>query len=112
MRSSPLPRSSPLRSYWAVAFTGVGLAILIIWLKGISTLVGVKGGLINDLLVPIAMISLGVDFAVHAVRRYQEERTLGHKPRKALMVGMTGVAGALGLAVASDSIAFLSNTSA
>ncbi len=100
-----------LRSYWAVAFTGVGLAALIVWLKGISTLVGIKGGLVNDLIVPIAMISLGVDFAVHAVRRYKEERDLGHEPRTALTVGMTGVAGALLLAFASDSIAFLSNTS-
>jgi predicted RND superfamily exporter protein len=98
-----------LRSYWAVAFTGVGLATLIIWLKGISTLVGVKGGLINDLIVPIAMISLGVDFAVHAVRRYQEERRLGHPPQAALALGMAGVAGALTLAFLSDSIAFLSN---
>mgnify|MGYP001230322039 CR=1 FL=1 len=57
------------------------------------------------------MISLGVDFAVHAVRRYKEERDLGHEPRTALTVGMTGVAGALLLAFASDSIAFLSNTS-
>ncbi|MBP38485.1 MAG: hypothetical protein CL726_04120 [Chloroflexi bacterium] len=101
-----------LRSYWAAAFTGVGLAALIIWLKGISTLVGIKGGLINDMLVPIAMISLGVDFAVHAIRRYQEERQRGFLPRKALVVGFTGVAGALALAFASDSIAFLSNTSA
>ena len=100
-----------LRSYWSVAFTSVGLAALIIWLKGISTLIGIKGGLINDLIVPIAMISLGVDFAVHAVRRYQEERRLGNAPAIAFKVGITGVGGALILAFASDSIAFLSNTS-
>jgi predicted RND superfamily exporter protein len=100
-----------LRSYWSVAFTSVGLAALIIWLKGISTLIGIKGGLINDLIVPIAMISLGVDFAVHAVRRYQEEKRLGNAPAIAFKVGITGVGGALVLAFASDSIAFLSNTS-
>ena len=100
-----------LRSYWSVAFTSVGLAALIIWLKGISTLIGIKGGLINDLIVPIAMISLGVDFAVHAVRRYQEEKGLGNAPVTAFKVGITGVGGALILAFASDSIAFLSNTS-
>ena len=100
-----------LRSYWSVALTSVGLAALIIWLKGISTLIGIKGGLINDLIVPIAMISLGVDFAVHAVRRYQEEKGLGNAPAAAFKVGITGVGGALILAFASDSIAFLSNTS-
>jgi len=101
-----------LRSYWAVAFTGIGLASLIIWLKGISLLVGIKGGLINDMIVPIAMISLGVDFAVHAIRRYQEERVTAKSPKVALVAGMTGVLAALLLAFISDSIAFLSNTSA
>ena len=100
-----------LRSYWSVAFTSVGLAALIIWLKGISTLIGIKSGLINDLIVPIAMISLGVDFAVHAIRRYQEEKGLGNVPVHAFRLGITGVGGALILAFASDSIAFLSNTS-
>jgi uncharacterized protein len=101
-----------LRSYWAVAFTGIGLASLIIWLKGISLLVGIKGGLINDMIVPIAMISLGVDFAVHAIRRYQEERVTTESSKIALVAGMTGVLAALLLAFISDSIAFLSNTSA
>ena len=57
------------------------------------------------------MISLGVDFAVHAVRRYQEEKGLANAPATAFKVGITGVGGALILAFASDSIAFLSNTS-
>ncbi len=100
-----------LRSYWAVALTGAGLGSLMIWLKGISNLVGLKGGLVIDLIVPIAMISLGVDFALHALRRYQEEKGRGYAPGMALRVGFAGVLGALGLAMVSGSIAFLSNTS-
>ena len=100
-----------LRSYWAMALTGAGLGILMIWLKGISNLAGIKGGLVIEFIVPIAMISLGVDFAIHAVRRYQEEKTLGYTPGRALQVGLAGVMGALVLAMFSDSIAFLSNTS-
>jgi predicted RND superfamily exporter protein len=100
-----------LRSYWAVALTGGGLAVLMIWLKGISNLAGIEGGLIIDLIVPIAMISLGVDFAVHALRRYKEERDLGYDPGRALRIGFTGVLGALVLAMLSDSVAFLSNAS-
>ena len=65
-----------LRSYWALALTGAGLAALMIWLKGISNLVGIKGGFTIELIVPIAMIALGVDFAVHAMRRYQEKKPL------------------------------------
>ena len=100
-----------LRSYWATALTGAGLGCLMIWLNGISNLVGLKGGLVIDMIVPIAMISLGVDFGLHAMRRYREERHRGYTPRMALRAGFAGVLGALVLAMASDSIAFLSNTS-
>ena len=100
-----------LRSYWAMALTGGGLGALMIWLKGISNLVGLKGGLTIELIVPIAMIALGVDFAVHAMRRYQEEKALGYAPRRALRIGFAGVLGALMLAMLSDGIAFLSSAS-
>ena len=100
-----------LRSYWAMALTGAGLGVLMIWLKGISNLVGLKGGLTIELIVPIAMIALGVDFAVHAMRRYQEEKALGYAPRRAFRIGFAGVLGALVLATLSDGIAFLSNAS-
>ena len=98
-----------LRSYWAVALTGAGLGILMIWLKGISNLIGLKSGLVIDLIVPIAMISLGVDFAIHALRRYGEEKERGSPPRLALRLGFAGVLGALALAMLSDGIAFGSN---
>ena len=100
-----------LRSYWAMVLTSAGLGILMVWLKGISALIGLKGGLIIDLIVPIAMIALGVDFAVHAIRRYQEEKYSQADPKVALAVGLSGVFGALVLAMLSDSIAFLSNIS-
>ena len=98
-----------LRSYWAVALTGAGLGILMIWLKGISNLIGLKSGLVVDLIVPIAMISLGVDFAIHSLRRYREEKERGSPPRLALRLGFAGVLGALALAMLSDGIAFGSN---
>ena len=98
-----------LRSYWAVAITGAGLGILMIWLKGISNLIGLNSGLVIDLIVPIAMISLGVDFAIHALRRYKEEKDRGYAPRMALRVGIAGVLGALALAMMTDGVAFLSN---
>lgn len=100
-----------LRSYWSMALTGVGLAILMIWLKGISNLIQLEGGLIIEFIVPVAMISLGVDFAVHALKRYEEESRPGVGPRRALVIGLGGVTGALALAMASDSLAFLANVS-
>jgi len=100
-----------LKSYWAAAISGIGLGMLIIWLKGISALVGLKGGLTVDLIVPISMISLGVDFVVHSVHRYKEETAAGYSPRNGLKIGLAGVLAALLLAMVSDSIAFLSNLS-
>ena len=100
-----------LRSYWSMVLTGVGLAVLMIWLKGISNLIQLEGGLIIEFIVPVAMISLGVDFAVHALKRYEEESRPGMAPRRALVVGLGGVTGALALAMASDSLAFLANVS-
>ena len=98
-----------LKSYWITAITGIGLGLLMVWLKGISAIVGLKTGLVIDLVVPVGMISLGVDFVVHAVRRYREEINEGYAPRRALKIGLAGVLAALLLAMASDSIAFLSN---
>jgi len=100
-----------LKSYWATAISGVGLAVMMIWLKGISALIGLKSGLVIDLVVPISMISLGVDFAVHAFRRYKEEFHSNRTPSIALKIGLSGILGALVLAMLSDGIAFLSNLS-
>ena len=96
-----------LRSYVAMVLVGVGLISLMIWLKGMSFVFGFKGGLITDLIVPIAMVSLGVDFSIHALKRMQEERSRGHK--NYFIVGMSGVVGALTLALLTDSSAFLAN---
>ena len=99
-----------LRSWRAVLLSAIGLVMLIVWLKGLSNLLGLKAGLVVELIVPIAMISLGVDFAIHALHRYGEERGKGLGPRPALRVGFAGVMGALVLAMLTDGVAFFSNT--
>jgi len=100
-----------LNSYWAFVLTSFGIGSLIIWLKGISYIIGIKTGLINEMIVPIAMIALGVDFAIHAIRRFQEEFSIFQNPRKAYLYGLSGLITALTLAFISDSIAFLANVS-
>ena len=98
------------RSYWVVAVTGFALGVLVVWLEGLCNLIGLKADLILDTIVPIAMISFGVDYVFHAVGRYQEESRLGLEPRRALRVSLAGTLSALLLACLSDSAAFLSNT--
>lgn len=98
------------RSYWPVALIGGALAALIVWLNGLSNLLGMERDQILSLIVPIAMISFGVDFAFHAVGRYREGLASGKAPRPALVAGLAGVLGALVLALGSDAAAFLANT--
>jgi predicted RND superfamily exporter protein len=98
------------RSYWAVALCGAALGALMIWLQGLSNLLGLESSQILSTIVPIAMISFGIDFALHALGRYREHRRQGLEPRRALRVGFAGVLAALLLAAASDAAAFLSNT--
>ena len=101
-----------LRSSLLVLLTAVGLGSMIIWLKGLSNLVGLNSSTTLDFIVPIAMISLGADFVIHAVNRYRQERQLGLDPRNAFRTGMAAVLVALALAFMTDSAAFLANASA
>ncbi len=100
-----------LRSWRAVGLALLGLLMLLVWLKGASNLVGLKSSLALDLLVPIAMISLGVDFFIHTAHRYQEERR-SPAPKAPMACGRAALAGVLGattLALLTDGIAFLAN---
>lgn len=101
-----------LKSGRSVLLTAIGLAMMIVWLKGLSNVVGLKSSTVLDFIVPIAMISLGADFVIHSVNRYREERGIGLAPRLAFRLGMAGVLGALALAMVTDAIAFFSNVSA
>jgi uncharacterized protein len=99
------------RSYWVLAVVAAALGALMIWLKGLSNLVGLEDSLVLTLIVPIAMISFGVDFAFHSVGRYREQRQEGQAPRRAFVTGLAAVSGALLLALTSDVAAFLANLS-
>jgi predicted RND superfamily exporter protein len=98
-----------LRSYWAAAWVGVGLAVTTLIYKGIFALVGLKGGLLLGFIVPISIISFGVDFFIHAFGRARESQVDGHSRERAYPLGLTAVFVALALAAASSAAAFASN---
>ncbi|MEM8706946.1 MAG: efflux RND transporter permease subunit [Actinomycetota bacterium] len=97
------------RSYWVLATVSLAFLVLLIWLKGISNLIGLEDDLVLSLIVPVAMISFGVDYAFHAIGRYREERAEGAASRIAYVGGMTAVSAALLLALATGTTAFLAN---
>lgn len=98
-----------LRSLKSFIVIGIGLLVLMAWLMGISSLLGIKKSITTDLIVPIAMVSLGVDFFIHSISRYQEELGKTPYPRKAMASGLIAVSGAITLAMISDGIAFMAN---
>ncbi len=99
------------RSWFITLVTTTGLGMLIIWLKGFSNLVGLKGSLTLDIIVPIAIVVLGVDYAIQALFRYREETEKGKPPPLALGSSNYLVSRALVLAMLTTVAAFSSNAS-
>jgi predicted RND superfamily exporter protein len=89
----------------------VGLGMLIIWMKGLNNLIGLRSSLTLDIILPIAIIVLGVDYVIHALHRYREEKKHESDPKKALGKSVVGVGGALTLAMFTTFFAFLSSAS-
>ncbi len=99
------------RSWLITVISGVGLGMLIIWLKGFSNLIGLNSSMILDLIVPIAILVLGLDYAIHALFRYREQIEKGNHPRQALGRSTYGVGSALVLAMLTTIVAFGANAS-
>ncbi|MDR0334700.1 MAG: MMPL family transporter [Methanomassiliicoccaceae archaeon] len=85
----------------------LGLVIAIIWTFGISSLAGVGMSTIA-IAVPILILALGIDYSLHLVFRYREERSAGKSPAEAIATTMGSVGQALVLATVTTAIAFLS----
>lgn len=99
------------RSFWSAVVVGTGLAATSLAYYGTSALLGLKmGSLLLAFIVPIAMISFGVDFYIHGLGRVREAQVEdGHDVARAYPFGMTAVFTAMLLAVSSSVAAFLSN---
>lgn len=97
------------RTFIDTALVALSIPMLLVWLWGISHLIGLKGSMFIDILLPIIILSLGVDYAIHSIHRYREERQKGKDPRDAIKESITRVGGALMLTTLTTAIAFLSN---
>jgi predicted RND superfamily exporter protein len=100
-----------LRSYWAAMIVAGGLGVTMMLYNGFNALVGLKtNSPLLIMIVPIALISFGVDFFIHASGRTREMQVMGFKRERAYPLGLTAVSAALLLAALSSAAAFLSNT--
>ncbi|MCL2785849.1 MAG: MMPL family transporter [Methanomassiliicoccaceae archaeon] len=85
----------------------LGLIIAVVWTFGIATAVGIQMSTIA-IAVPILILALGIDYSLHLVFRYREERSSGKSPREAMENTMGSVGQALVLATVTTAIAFMS----
>ncbi len=100
-----------VRSYWASALVAVGLSATFLAYTGVTVFIGLKESILLTFIIPIAVLSFGVDFFIHGFSRCREAQAEGHTPTQAYPRGMAAVAGAVVLAVSTSVAAFLSNVS-
>jgi predicted RND superfamily exporter protein len=84
------------------------LIIATIWTIGTMYILGLTMTAMMVAVIPL-LIGLGVDYSVHVLRRYQEELRKGVTVDKAIRSSIINVGGAIGLAMITTVIAFLSN---
>ncbi len=98
-----------------VAVAVAGLVVTITWMTGISVLLGPGYlGLVGpfsqiSMIVPVLLVGLGVDYAIHLTARYREERAGRAAPRAAAAISVRTVGGALTLATVTTMLGFLTN---
>ena len=98
-----------------MALTMLVILMSITWMNGIGVLLGPKyAGLIGDFneilqIIPILLIGLGVDYAIHMTSRYREELGLGETVIDAASRATKTVGIALVLATVTTSVGFLTN---
>jgi uncharacterized protein len=93
----------------------LGLVITITWMYGIGVLLGPDylgvAGYFSQIsvVVPVLLVGLGIDYAIHLTSRYREERANRATPDEAASRAILSVGGALVLATVTTVVAFLTN---
>ncbi len=106
------------RSVFDVLIAFAGLLLTVVWTFGLAALLGPAFlGWIGPLsqivvIVPVLLVGLGVDFAVHLTARYREQRATGQPPAAAAGRALHTVGAALVLATAATAIGFGTTVSA
>ncbi|MFO7779963.1 MAG: MMPL family transporter [Nitriliruptoraceae bacterium] len=98
-----------------VGLTLVVIGLAVLWMQGIGTLLGpgyadlISGFSPQTQIVPILIVGLGVDFAIHLLARYRAEVGRGETPVGGFAISYRTVGLTLLLSTAATSIGFLTN---
>lgn len=87
----------------------VGIATVLLWTFGFMGWTGIDFNQIF-IAVPVLLIGLSIDYAIHIFMRHREERSaIGDGPRSGMRIALSGVGIALVWVTATTVIGFLSN---
>jgi predicted RND superfamily exporter protein len=86
----------------------IGMPMIIIWMFGTGRVLGLAQTQFNAFL-PVLIMALGVDYAIHSMKRFEEELVKGKSPRDAVRGSTLKLTGTLALAMLTTFVAFFSN---
>jgi predicted RND superfamily exporter protein len=101
-----------LRSVFDVLVGLAGIIVTVVWTFGLIALLGPEHldlvGPVSQVgvVVPVLVVGLGIDYAVHLTTRYREQRARGQDPAAAATTAMHTVGGALVLATVATAVGF------
>ncbi len=98
-----------LRSYWAAVTVAAGLSVTMMIFNGFIGVFQLEVSPLLQLIVPIALISFGVDFFIHGSGRAREVQVEGATRERSYPLGLSLVFKAMLMAALSSAAAFLSN---
>jgi len=88
--------------------SSIGLLLVIFWMKGSERILDLAVTQFNTFL-PILIMALSVDYAIHSMKRFEEELVKGRSPREAVQFSTMQLTGTLALAMITTFVAFFSN---
>mgnify|MGYP000073687299 FL=1 len=92
-----------------IALALLGTVVVLLWLFGLMGWLGIPGYDIITLGVPVLLIGISVDYAIHTFMRHREERSRGEASRLAMRRSLVGVGAALLWVTLTAGLGFLSN---
>ncbi|WP_138006962.1 efflux RND transporter permease subunit [Halalkalirubrum salinum] len=86
----------------------IALVMTIIWTFGFTGYVGIA---FSDVLisVPVLLLAIGIDFGIHTINRYREERITGSDPETAMETSLQQLSIAYSIIAGTTIIGFLAN---
>ena len=98
------------RNVFDMVLSLVSIVFAIIWTYSICTMLGFTFNPLT-MIIPVLILGLGIDYGIHIVMRYREEREAGGRVKESIGITIQSVGMALLLSTGTTIISFLSNIS-